>query len=105
MSADEVSAAVLILPHMADDRPLRVRASANMALFTLGCRHGLAVCTAEGGVWDMMCSVSGRCWWKVLVDGLQDAGSVSDDALAVAGSSSTLMMLPTRPAAAAAAAL
>ena len=70
---DEVSAACLVLPHVgARCRSHSVRVSACMALFTLGCRQGLAVCTAEG-VWDGMCEAS--------VEGLQlmvdEAGSVS----------------------------
>ena len=53
VSSEEVSAAIVILPHMVEGQPLGVRVSANMALFTLGCRNGLAVCTVEG-VWDAM---------------------------------------------------
>jgi len=45
-AVDEVSAAQAVVLHMGDGQPLSVRVSANMALFTLVCRHGFAVCSA-----------------------------------------------------------
>eukprot|EP01050_Picozoa_sp_SAG11_P023613 SAG11_NODE_4793_length_1764_cov_11.771171_1_plen_587_part_11 len=83
VSSDEVSAAIAILPHIVEGCPLGVRESANMALFTLGCRNGFAACTAEG-VFDAMCSEFAT-GMKPAVDEAAASGRASVAALRVGG--------------------
>ena len=85
---EEVSVAVAILPQMVEGRPLSVRVSANMALFTLGCRNGLVVCTAEG-VWEAMQSSSIP---KMLMEEAS-SGIVSVGALDLSASGQALYLL------------
>eukprot|EP01051_Picozoa_sp_SAG22_P002868 SAG22_NODE_133_length_18379_cov_34.571937_1_plen_1946_part_00 len=84
VSSEEVSAAVAILPHMAEGRPLGVRVSANMALFTLGCRHGLAIVNADS-VSDAMCKSLAIGSAALMAEA--GSGSASDDACALAAAS------------------
>eukprot|EP01052_Picozoa_sp_SAG31_P049160 SAG31_NODE_10633_length_1114_cov_4.225616_1_plen_133_part_00 len=87
---EEVGAATSIAPHMLEGRPLPVRVSANMALFTLACRNGLAVCTADG-IFETMCS-SYAGGERLLID-KAGSGFIPAGALDIAAATSSLFGL------------
>eukprot|EP01052_Picozoa_sp_SAG31_P002380 SAG31_NODE_84_length_27014_cov_3.743006_7_plen_1064_part_00 len=94
-SLDEVAASVVVSAHMSDDRmSVVVRASANLALFALGCRNGLEACVAEG-VWENICSSIAAGLEPVVSDAAASSGIVSKGALDMAGASSYMIGLAT----------
>eukprot|EP01051_Picozoa_sp_SAG22_P009690 SAG22_NODE_825_length_6973_cov_2.846523_2_plen_388_part_00 len=88
-SKEEVSAAVLVLPHMVEGRPLRVRACANMALFTLGCRRGRRLMSAD--ILDHVFSHGATMRMPLLNE--TGAGMLSTDALALYCASAAVLGL------------
>ena len=91
VSAEEVSAASAVLPHMGEGQPLSVRVSANMALFTLVCRHGFAVCNVDD-VRDGMRDAS-NLGLRVLVEEVSASGVVRAGTLDLAVSAGCLIAM------------
>eukprot|EP01051_Picozoa_sp_SAG22_P004369 SAG22_NODE_231_length_14551_cov_22.298090_19_plen_595_part_00 len=94
VSVDEVAAGIAILPHMAGMCPLGTRVSASMALFTLVCRNGVELCSAEGAG-EAICSSSASGAQSLVAAAASAeaaAGIVSADALGIAGATAALVI-------------